>query len=74
MKKLNNFIHEKLKLTSSTETYLFKPQTKDELKAAIKTIISEDGEDADLNSIAYISFKIIINKQIIHISYFRCIN
>lgn len=51
MKKLNNFIHEKLKLTSSTETYLFKPQTKDELKAAIKTIISEDGEDADLNSI-----------------------
>ena len=51
MKKLNQFIIEKLKLSNNIKNYKYYPKNKNELKSLIYLLIKERGMDADLNDI-----------------------
>ena len=53
MKKLNQFIIERLKLSKNDkiQEYNYHPKTKDELKELVNKLIKERGNDADLNDI-----------------------
>ena len=53
MKTINNFIIEKLKISSTSKVRIFKyfPKDKDELKTIISNLIKERGNNADLNDI-----------------------
>jgi len=53
MKKINNYIVEKLKLNRDIGKieYNYQPETEDELRKLLKKLISERGKDADLNDI-----------------------
>ena len=53
MKQLNNFINEKLKITTNTNIrkYSYFPKDKEELKEIIKQLIEERSYNANLNDI-----------------------
>ena len=55
MKYLNNYIQEKLKITSNTKIqskeYKYHPEDGRELEKIIEKLIAENGSDADLNDI-----------------------
>ena len=53
MKKIVNFINEKLVINKNTKInkYHYHPKDKDELRNLIKQLIKERGENADLNDI-----------------------
>ena len=53
MKKLNQFIIEKFRLSKDClkSQYNYHPETRDELKKLVKKLIEERGDDADLNDI-----------------------
>ena len=50
MKKLNNYITERLKLSSKSNTYTCKPKNRLELREILKERLAKD-KDADLNDI-----------------------
>ena len=53
MKTINNFIIEKLKISSTSKVRIYKyfPKTKEELRSLISKIIEEQGSNANMNDI-----------------------
>ena len=51
MRRFNQYIIERLKLSKNDKVYNYHPKTKDELKELINKLIKERGNNADLNDI-----------------------
>ena len=51
MKKLEEFVNEKLKISNNTPNYTHFPETREELIEIIREMIKEKGPDCDLNCI-----------------------